>query len=320
VVDSSRSGAQGIPRRNFLGALSALQLSLCLPVAGETPHQHTIIVVFVSGVEAYLEAVSGLQEGLAKLDPAPVLIDLKSPKAAAELTAALRTMQERLVITVGTEALTTVASRGADAVVISTMILRSDRIRSSQAAPPIQRPAGVYLDVPLAGLLSKMGILLPGKNRFGLIRNSSHDEPDPLFPARVEQLGFTLHTVECSGPERLVKSFLSLKGKADFVVLLPDSSLYNSTTVRPLILASLESRLPLVGFSSSFVRAGAALGIYPDFRDVGSQTADVVQKLIAGKTSLADESPRKLQVAVNQRVARLLGLIYNETPELVIFR
>ena len=40
---------------------------------------------------------------------------------------------------------------------------------------------------------------------------------------------------------------------------------------------------------------GAALGIYPDFRDVGAQTAEVAVKLIAGETGLPDEGPRKLQ-------------------------
>jgi putative ABC transport system substrate-binding protein len=142
------------------------------------------------------------------------------------------------------------------------------------------------------------------------------DELDPSLLAAVKQQGFTLHAAECSRPEDLVKTFLSLNGKADFVIALP----YNNTTVRPLILASLESRLPIVGFSSSFVHAGAALGIYPDFRDIGSQTADAVQKLIAGRTGMADESPRKLQVAVNQRVLRLLGLHYAQIPGLAIFR
>jgi putative ABC transport system substrate-binding protein len=319
VDDSCRSSAPGMRRRNFLGALAVLQLSWCFPIAGDTTRQPAVIVVFVSGVEAYLEAVSGLRAGLAQFVPSLVFIDLKSPHGEAELTAALGTGQERVVITVGTEALTAVASRKVDAVVISTMIVRSDRLHSFLAAPPIQRTAAVYLDLPLASLLSEMGTLLPGRNQAGLIRNPSQ-APDPLPAARAGQPGFTLHAVECSRPEDLVKSFLSLKGKADFVVLLPDSSLYNNTTVRPLILASLESRLPLVGFSASFVRAGAALGIYPDFRDVGSQTADVVQKFIAGKTGAADESPRKLQIAVNQRVLRLLGLTYNETPGLVVFR
>jgi putative ABC transport system substrate-binding protein len=129
-----------------------------------------------------------------------------------------------------------------------------------------------------------------------MIRNPVRDEPYPLLPARARQQGFTLHVAECSRPEDLVKSFLSLKAEADFVLLLADSSLYNNTTVRPLILASLENGLPIIGFSPSFVRAGAAAGIYPDFRDIGMQTADIVQKQITGKTGVADESPHKLQV------------------------
>ena len=43
-------------------------------------------------------------------------------------------------------------------------------------------------------------------------------------------------------------------------------------------------------------------------------------RLIAGETALADEGPRKLQGAVNQRVLHLLGLSSIETPGLVIFR
>lgn len=319
-MDPCRSSPRGIRRRGFLGAWAALQLCPWFSSAGEVTRPAAVIVVFGSGVEAYLEAMTGLRAGLARLVPSPVFIDLKSHQAEVTLTGALATGQQRLVITVGAEALTTVVSRGGDAVIISTMIVRSDRTRGPLAAPAMPRPLAVYLDVPLASLLSELRTLLPGKNRFGMIRNSSRDEPDPSQPARAKQQGFTLHAVECSRPEDLVKSFLSLKGKTDFVVVLPDSSLYNNTTVRPLILASLESRLPIVGFSSSFVRAGAALGIYPDFQDVGSQTADIVQKLISGKTGMADEGPRKLQVAVNQRVVRLLGLQYNEAPGLVVFR
>lgn len=317
-MDPCRSSPWPIRRRNVLRVLAALPLSWSFAAGVDT--RAAVIVVFVSGVDVYLEAVSGLRAGLAKLAPSPIFIDLKSPQAEVELTAALGTGQPRVVITVGTEALTTIASRRTDAVIVSTMILRSDRPASSLATSPVRRALGVYLDVPLANLLSELRIVLPSKNRCAVIRNSSRDQPDPSLPARLKQQGFSLQVAECSGPEDLVKSFLSLKGRADFVVLLPDSSLYNNTTVRPLILASLESRLPIVGFSASFVRAGAALGIYPDFRDVGAQTADVAAKLIAGEAGLGDEGPRKLQVAVNQRVLRLLGLSSKETPGLVIFR
>jgi ABC-type uncharacterized transport system substrate-binding protein len=318
-VSLSRFSTRRVRRRGLLGALAVLPFSTCLPVAGETSRP-AVVIVFASGVEAYVEAVSGLRAGLAGLVPDPVIVDLKSSQNGAVLSDFLNAGKQRLIITVGTQALLTVASQKSEATIISTMIVRSDRPPGSQPAQAAQRQPTVYLDVPLASLMSQLAILLPGKNRFGIIHNSSREEPDPSLAAHAKQQGFTLHAASCSRPEDLVKTFLSLKGHADFVVVLPDSSLYNNTTVRPLILASLESRLPIVGFSSSFVRAGAALGVYPDFRDVGGQTADIVLKLIAGKTVVADESPRRLQVAVNQRVLRLLGLDSADTPGLVIFK
>lgn len=107
----------------------------------------------------------------------------------------------------------------------------------------------------------------------------------------------------------------------DFVLCLPDSTLYNSTTAKPLILASLNNRVPIVGFSANFVRAGAAIGVYPDFRDVGVQTGEIAQRGLAGQAIAADEGPRKVTVAVNQRVVRLLGLEYQPRHgEVVTFR
>jgi putative ABC transport system substrate-binding protein len=318
-VDRHYSSTRGFERRKFLGALAALELSPYFRILGDTNRLAAVIVVYVSGVDAYQEAVRGLREGFAKFVPSPTFIDLKAPNAEGELAEALGNGPQHVVISVGTESLETASRKGA-AVIVPTMILRSDRPRGSPGGANLQRPPGVYLDLPFASLLSELKTLLPGKIQCGLIRNSSRDEFEPSGSTRVKQLGFTLTAAECSRPEDLVKSFLSLKGKSDFVVVFPDSSLYNNTTVRPLIQASLESRLPIVGFSSSFVRAGAAVGIYPDFRDVGSQAADVVQRLIAGRTGMADESPRKLQVAVNQRVLRLLGLSCKESSGLVIFR
>jgi ABC-type uncharacterized transport system substrate-binding protein len=120
----------------------------------------------------------------------------------------------------------------------------------------------------------------------------------------------------------LIRLFLGLRGKTDFVIVLPDSSLYNNTTVSPLIVASLENQLPLVAFSSSFVRAGAAVGIYPDFHDIGAQTAGLAVRYCATQAALPEEGPRKLTVAVNQRVARLLGLEFKQPKSggLVVFK
>jgi len=90
----------------------------------------------------------------------------------------------------------------------------------------------------------------------------------------------------------------------------PDSSLFNSTTLKPLIAQSLRHRLPIVGFSSGFVRAGAVAGAFPDFRDVGEQTAELAGRFLSGQPIPANERPRKLRIGINLHVARLFGVRY----------
>lgn len=69
--------------------------------------------------------------------------------------------------------------------------------------------------------------------------------------------------------------------------------------------ASLEDRLPIVGFSAAFVRVGALAGISPDYRETGRKAA---LRRMRGDYRGADDSPSKVRVAVSQRVARLLGI------------
>ena len=92
--------------------------------------------------------------------------------------------------------------------------------------------------------------------------------------------------------------------------------------IPPLVMASLEYRLPIVGFSPAFVHAGAAVGVYADYRAVGRQTAELALRAqhheFRGEGS--EESPSKVRVAVNQRIARLLGLDFHLDAGVEVFR
>jgi ABC-type uncharacterized transport system substrate-binding protein len=190
------------------------------------------------------------------------------------------------------------------------MVLRSDAGMAMASVAP-NRIAAVYLDVPATDVMAQLKALFPGKIRLGVIRNPSRDSGvEPQWQSHARQQGFTVEVRECSSPENLLKTFVSLKRKVDFVLLQPDSTLYNDATARPLLMASIENQLPVIGFSASFVHAGAAIGVYPDFHDVGLQTADAGRRYLAAQTNLSSETPRKLVFAANQGVLRLLGLEY----------
>jgi putative tryptophan/tyrosine transport system substrate-binding protein len=244
-------------------------------------------------------------------------VDLRSPNAEAELARFPGSESNPLFITVGREALERLSGRKAAVPLLATMIMHAELDRFGKVA------AAVHLDIPVSEVLAELKPMFPRKTRVAIIRNPAQPgQVESAVVAHGRQQGFTVRVVDAANPEELLRAVRSLNGQVDFIVCLPDSDLYNSATVKPLILASLESRLLIVGFSASFVRAGAGVGVYPDFRDIGAQAGEIAVKKLAGQAVPADQGPRKVVVAVNQRVIRLLGLEYQprRDGELVIFR
>ena len=88
-------------------------------------------------------------------------------------------------------------------------------------------------------------------------------------------------------------------------------------------MASLESRLPIVGFSPRICAGGRrGQGVYPDYRGIGQQTAELVRRCLQPGDCADWETPVKLDVAVNAKVLRMLGMSYRAAgnPGLVILR
>jgi putative ABC transport system substrate-binding protein len=288
-------------------AVAALLLaSLGLPAAPAP-----VLVIYQSGVEAFGEAVSGLK---AALGPSGFqALDLRGAGADAELARALASPDLRVAIAVGSESLAAVHSHNPTIPVIATMMLHMADAR---------RGSHVDLDLPLSELLPEMRILLPQGRRVGLIRNPSHSHlTAEALEAAARKEGYTAVVVECELPADLLKSIGALKGLVDFVLCFPDAELFNAVTIKPFILASLEDRLPVIGFSAAFVRAGAAAGIYPDYQDIGRQTGEMALRVIRGEDRGGVEGPRKVRAAVNQRVARLLGVeFHTDSGSVEVFR
>ncbi len=265
------------------------------------PPGSTVVIVTSSAVEAFEEAVKGIQRGLGPAVKA-VILDLASkPQDPANRLGA---KDVRLLISVGNNAFES-ATQFASVPILATMLLRAD-LAGTRLRP---QSGALALDIPLGDILARMQSVLPGKTRAAIIRNpDANNIPASTLAAEAKAAGMSLRVLDCPRPEKLLQLFLSLRGQVDFVVCPPDGTLYNSTTVRPLILASLENRLPVIGFSESFVRSGAVAAVYPDYFDVGSQAGELARNYLAGASLPVNEKPRKLKVAANPRVARLLGL------------
>lgn len=271
---------------------------LWIALAGRAAEACDAAVLYPSGSEAYQEALAGLHQALAGTNYQVDYIDQAAPARKSCLDHA-----PKLVVAIGINAWEAVAGSLQTSTLLPALVLHAD-----MKADTRNRLDGVYLDVPLTAIAERLREAFPGKSRLALIHRPSSPPPDASALMRVKQMGIELHVVECTGPEKLLAVFSSLKGMVDFVLTEPDSELYNSATLKPLVFASLDKQLPIVGFSAAFVRAGALAGVYPDFHELGRQTGEMMLRLLAGKGQHSEEGPRKVVMAVNERIARLMGL------------
>jgi len=158
-------------------------------------------------------------------------------------------------------------------------------------------------------LLGEIGRLFPGRKRIGVIRGPMQtDDYMRAVEQAARRLGLTMEVMICQHPRDLVDVFLKLRSQADLVWCPPSAELYNSATLKPLLIASLTNRLPIVGFSEQFVEAGALFGGSADFVEVGRKTAALALQVIRNESVPPRQAARKFHFAYNQRVARILGM------------
>ena len=282
-------------RRSFLGM--GLGLTVLGRAARTGPHQ--TLVVWNSEVASYAEAVEGIRQGFGEqAERALALFDLKSDPNLTGLESPAGA-GPRNAIAVGLEAQRALAARTPQFPVFTTMVHRADGVANA-----------MNLDVPLTSVMDELAALVPGKKRLGVLESAPAAASQTKGQAATDkaaQLGYTLTVAEASRPDSISAAFLSLRRKVDLVVVAPDRNVYDAAGIATLLKLSLESALPLVLFAPSLVRAGGAIGIYPDYLEVGVQTAEA---LLAGKPA---EAPRKLTVALNQRTLRLSGCKVKDT-------
>ncbi|MCW5982377.1 MAG: hypothetical protein KIT09_30100 [Bryobacteraceae bacterium] len=281
-----------------------------------------IAVVTSSSVPAYAEALEGLKKGLEDLSASIELLDLDREGIRDTFEETLRERSNALVICIGSDAHRIASRAGAAAPFITTMILGGMTIANEQSAGRERLVGAVTLETAISTIALNLAALFPDMKRLGILLGpESGIRREPELRAEAQRAGFTLRVARAAGPAALLEAFHTLEGDVDFVWCLPDEALYTAATVKPLLMASLRSRLPLIGFSASFARAGAAIAFYPDYADVGVQTAKMARRYVASRQRQSWETPRKTMVAVNQRVLRILGLraeVANREPETLL--
>lgn len=272
----------------------------------------TVAIVKSSSVGPFEEATSTVVDALRKKPPEPELLvfDLKgSSEGAAAILTQVRQADPRLIVTVGSLATSVVLHEKWSVPIVFSMVLFPEM---SGFVPTAERAlTGSSLDIPPERSLELLRRLLPAAKRIGVLYNPTETgRVVEKIRAAATKAGLQLEAKVVEQSADAMSALEQLMSNVDVVWALADSHVFTPQTTPALILSTLRQRIPLFGLSPGQVRSGALLALSCDYADIGRQTAEQVQRILAG-TNAAEVPvtvPRKLLLSLNLRSADHLGV------------
>jgi len=180
----------------------------------------------------------------------------------------------------------------------------------AQAAPKkiTHSISAIYLNQPLARRLDFWRAVLPDRRRIGLLHTPDARIDVERMRQDVAQRGGSLVDRQVLSAEELFRGLESVLASSDVLFAIPDSMLYSSSNIRNILLASYRLGVPLIGLSQAYVNAGALCAIFSTPEQLAEQaSATVIGFARTGKLP-APQYPVSFTIAVNQQVARSLGV------------
>lgn len=177
--------------------------------------------------------------------------------------------------------------------------------------------SGVSTDIPISDQFKLIGEALPKAHTVGLLyhRDADQESQAELLQAGLPP-GWHMDAVAVDDFPSIAAAIDALVNRSvDIIWTTADQKLYDTATVRALLLAALRHKTPVWGFSPAFVRAGALLGVGVDPSVQGAQAAALVMHAVSQPTALTGAIlvPAQFQIAVNVIVAEQLEITVPET-------
>ena len=217
-----------------------------------------------------------------------------------------------VVVILGTRLGKNIVSKNITSPIIYSLVPRSfyeDNIASTEVCAR-NKCTAIFIDQPISRTINLVRLALPDIMSIGSL-TSEHSHIDvSKIQKFADKHSLKLQTSKLHTSENLVFRLSELLQKSDSLLTFPDPVIYNSRTAQNILLTAYRHRKPVIGYSKSFIKAGALVGVYSEPSQLAHQTADLVTYLANNKTNNLPkpQHPKYYTVSVNYLVAKSLGI------------
>lgn len=213
----------------------------------------------------------------------------------------------KAIITLGTHAAIVSAKNISDITIISALIPKNNvMIQENLTTNPKQH--FLYLDQPAGHSLALIKALSSRFEDIGIVVDSKDQATVESLQNAAMRLKLNLLIEQIFSIDQVGTAINTLLERIDIFLTTPDTNIHNKSTVSNILLSTYRKRVPLIGFSSAYVKAGALAAVYSSPEDIAYQVRDnIIAHFSSEQIPLEQQMGKYFSVLFNTDVARSLG-------------
>jgi hypothetical protein len=150
-------------------------------------------------------------------------------------------------------------------------------------------------------------------NRQWKIISILNSREKPIDSSQIQQCAdkhdIRIYIVSTTGKDNITDKIKHALHHSDVLLALPDSNIYNSKSVKNILLTSYRYRKPVIAFSKNFVNAGALAAIYSDTEKIAMSAGKLIEQYLYSTTPIERVNyPDAFDISINRQVFRALDI------------
>nr|MBN2276823.1 ABC transporter substrate-binding protein [candidate division Zixibacteria bacterium] len=273
-----------------------LFLIIILFINGIRAESINLAIVYSDSLSTTLRTIKGIHSAISRQYETSVFYELYLAENGAnmeQLVLKIKELDPRLILTVGSYATKAISERIPDKPIIFSAVLNPE---TSGFVKSLSNPGGnitgASLDIPPDIQFKYFKQVISNLKSIGVLYTDETENLIPPAKALASAANLTLYAIKIQSEKDIPNALDSLNSIVDGYWSVADGRIYSPRATRFILLNTLRSAKPFMGFSKNMVESGALFGLDYDYKDIGRQTGKIAIEVLSGK------SPASIPVAV----------------------
>lgn len=298
-----------------LTPLIVLLLAALLYGAADAEERARVVVVKTNSVQAFEIAAAALIAELADEMDVHVVSGEPPDRRAIDR---IRSMKPDVLVPIGTQATEWVAREIESVPIVFSMVLNPVAVGLVESLDaPGGRVTGAALDISSSQQLRTMRDVIRARRIAVLYNPERSGQLVNAAERDASRLGVELVPIAVEDRSQFSRALAQVDDSFDALWSVPDSMVFSHKLAQQIILHTIRKRVPTMGLSEQYVRAGALFALVSSYTENGRQAAERLRMVTRGRDpgKIPVARPEKLEIVFNARTAenlnvRLKGVSY----------